>query len=244
VFFALSAYLITEILLRERRKSGSISLKNFYIRRILRIWPLYFLFLLFTFLVVPHFLPGERFRWPARLAFLVFLGNWWTAVVKSVAAPLWSVSLEEQFYLTWPLLVRASGNWHRLACIGLLGVGVLYRSLLTHFHAARHLIEFSTFGKLDGIACGALLAFILNGRMPRLSRWRALALMAFGGLAVAVIWPVPVWASGLTNVIVAGGCAAILVSVMALQFRSATVEYLGKISYGLYVFHALAIGIA
>ena len=94
LFFTLSAYLITEILLREWRAKGSIDIGAFYVRRILRIWPLYFCFLLFTWIVVPHLLTFERFPLRAKVAYLVFVANWqWLlkTPVRSVAAILWSV---------------------------------------------------------------------------------------------------------------------------------------------------------
>ena len=108
LFFALSAYLITGLLLRERRSSGAIDVRAFYVRRILRIWPLYYFTLL---ILVPamSILPGERMPWRHFLAFGLFSGNWACAAwgyPPSSFSLLWSVSIEEQFYLAWPWLVR------------------------------------------------------------------------------------------------------------------------------------------
>ena len=76
LFFALSAYLITELLLREAAKQGTFSISAFYVRRALRIWPLYFTFLALTVLVIPTLLPQERFGPIYIFSFALFLGNW------------------------------------------------------------------------------------------------------------------------------------------------------------------------
>lgn len=123
LFFALSAYLITEILLREHRAYGQFDLRAFYIRRTLRIWPLYFFFLAFTFVAAQSLLHTESFPWRAKLMFLFFVGNWQFLLatpVHTIASPLWSVCVEEQFYLTWPLLLR---RW--MSRLPWIAVGVL-----------------------------------------------------------------------------------------------------------------------
>ncbi len=114
LFFVLSSFLITELLLRERRQTGTVHVKAFYVRRILRIWPLYFFFLFFGALL-GHFVADWHMEAPRLLAFLLLLGNWYVAVFGQTLnpiAPLWSISIEEQFYLTW----RPSGpvRWFSL----------------------------------------------------------------------------------------------------------------------------------
>src|SRR5687768_7831381 len=109
LFFALSSYLITELLLREHEQRGTFSVAAFYVRRALRIWPLYFTFLALTVLVVPTLIPTDRFGPIYITSFALFVGNWVCAAKGlpfSVASPLWSISVEEQFYIGWPLLLR------------------------------------------------------------------------------------------------------------------------------------------
>lgn len=241
LFFALSAYLITEILLRERRALGSINLRHFYVRRILRIWPLYYSFLLFSFFVVPHFRWQEHFPWKSRVLYLVFLGNWRGLAdepVNTVAAILWSVSVEEQFYLSWPLLVRGARRYHIPFCVGLLVLAVAYRGAQAQI--AGTAADLATISRLDGIAAGALLAFVLDGRFPRLSPFGGRVLMLTGFLALAGHL-ISGWAAPIANTVVAGGCVMILIGSLSLGFRNSRLEYLGKISYGLYVFHLLAL---
>src|SRR6266566_8542867 len=102
VFFILSAFLITELLLRERALRGAVDLKTFYVRRLLRIWPLYF-FAIALAAFLSSFDRSQTVGWSYALSFLFFVGNWIMAIRGSPRAtmivPLWSVSFEEQFYL-------------------------------------------------------------------------------------------------------------------------------------------------
>lgn len=79
IFFVLSAFLITELLQREKQQVGKISIYNFYIRRILRIWPLYFAALAFGFLFVLPVASRYNLSVKELLFYLFFIGNWWTA---------------------------------------------------------------------------------------------------------------------------------------------------------------------
>ncbi|MFT3713642.1 MAG: acyltransferase [Archangium sp.] len=110
VFFALSGFLITHLVLEERRLHGRLDFKVFWLRRALRIWPLYAVVLVLGFVVFPRlgFVPVERF-WP----FAIFGGNFEvldatrTAEPSVIVAPTWSISIEEQFYVVWPVLLSA-----------------------------------------------------------------------------------------------------------------------------------------
>jgi peptidoglycan/LPS O-acetylase OafA/YrhL len=110
LFFLLSGYLITTLLKIEQESIGKVDLRAFYGRRIARIWPLYYSFLVIVLLVaiaVPRELPVSG----ALLAFLFFSGNWFVYVAGGAVGGavgglgiLWSVNVEEQFYLFWPLI--------------------------------------------------------------------------------------------------------------------------------------------
>src|SRR5829696_4967534 len=134
IFFALSAYLITELLLREHRSRGSFSISAFYVRRALRIWPLYFTFLALTVFVIPTLLPRESFGPIYIASFALFVGNWVCAtkgIPFSVAGPLWSISVEEQFYIGWPLLLRFFGiNRIKQLAIAMLLLALITRVVL------------------------------------------------------------------------------------------------------------------
>jgi peptidoglycan/LPS O-acetylase OafA/YrhL len=108
LFFALSAYLITSLLLRERAATGAVDLRGFYLRRILRIWPLYLCFVAFA-AVAAKVLPWQNLPMRYVVGYSLLAGNWVYAfygLPASFATPLWTVSIEEQFYLAWPLALR------------------------------------------------------------------------------------------------------------------------------------------
>jgi peptidoglycan/LPS O-acetylase OafA/YrhL len=248
LFFTLSAYLITELLLRERRSRGAIDIRAFYIRRILRIWPLYSFALL---ILVPamSFLPGERMPWSYFASFAIFGGNWACAAwgyPPSSFALLWSVSIEEQFYLTWPWIVRMSvrlGEHHlQRAAYGMLAIATLTRIVLVIRDVHHPGIWCDTLARLDPIAGGALLACFLNGSLPTHSaRSRVLwigfgvaLLIGAGALGGNEGWPVLV-----TYPLAAAAAVMIIFGTLGCGMRAGA--YLGKISYGLYVFHAAVI---
>ena len=246
LFFALSSYLITELLLRERRSCGVIDIRAFYIRRILRIWPLYYFALL---LLVPalSILPGEQCPGAYLASFAIFGGNWACAAwgyPPSSFALLWSVSIEEQFYLAWPWLVRLGAQRLRRIACGMLAAATVTRMVLVIRDVRHPGIWCNTLARLDPIAGGALLACFLNGTVPKRSpRSRALwigfggiLLISSGALGSNDGWPVLV-----TYPLAAASSAAILLGILGAEMRAGS--YLGKISYGLYVFHVAVIRI-
>jgi peptidoglycan/LPS O-acetylase OafA/YrhL len=256
LFFALSAYLITELLLREHASRGTFSVSAFYVRRALRIWPLYFTFLALTVFVVPTIFPADRFGLIYIVSFAFFAGNWVCAangIPFSVAGPLWSISVEEQFYIGWPLLLRFFGvNRIKQLAVLLLLLALLTRVLLAAYGVKHPGVWCNTLARLDPIALGALLAFTLRGRAPRINNVLRLAL---GVGALASWWliarymnhdgttSVAAYAlSGLTSVV-------LLIAILRSEAPLLSVRpfswlvYLGRISYGLYVFHLLALAV-
>src|ERR1700730_9422778 len=142
LFFVISSFLITQLLLREREETGTLDVKAFYLRRILRIWPLYFFFIgvccALTF--VNH---SQHLEWKYIAGFLFLSGNWvfiFSGTPRSVAGPLWSISLEEQFYLCWPQVMKRAGpqGIARVAW-GMLVVATIVRAIL-----AWHRVEADT----------------------------------------------------------------------------------------------------
>src|SRR5271166_2634239 len=172
LFFILSGYLIVALLLREEARYGRIDLRAFWVRRILRIWPLYYLVLLIGFGLIPA-LQGD-IRTPAygemlrkHLApFLAFLGNWSMALIGPLPdwlSVLWSVCVEEQFYLLVPLLVAWTAPRHRRPLVSVL----ILISIAVRWQCARRsesqlLIVFNTFAQFDTLLSGVLLAMLLG----------------------------------------------------------------------------------
>jgi peptidoglycan/LPS O-acetylase OafA/YrhL len=256
LFFVLSAYLITELLLREQASRGSFSISAFYVRRILRIWPLYFTFLMIVVLVVPGILPDDNFGTLYIVSFVLFLGNWVCAangLPFSVASPLWSVSIEEQFYIFWPPLLRLAGLKRiKHLAIGLLVVALLTRILLAAYGVAHTAVWCNTFARLDSIALGALLAITLGGRVPQI---KTVGRLLLGVVALVIFLLVGKYlhqagpSSVITYLATASASVMLLVAVLRndagflLERPFSWLVYLGRISYGLYVFHLLGLAL-
>jgi peptidoglycan/LPS O-acetylase OafA/YrhL len=254
VFFLLSAYLITELLDRELSRTGGINLFHFYIRRILRIWPLYFAALLLGWLIDRHS-PVPQLSGPRMLAYLLLAGNWYTArhgMPASFVGVLWSVSVEEQFYLVWPSLRK---RLSRKAAIhaGFAALPISYCAifwLCHHEHAGNDELWVNTLVQAQFFALGCLLALLLRGRAPRWSGPVRLLLFALGLVAFfASQYYLPEEAYTLSAgyaflqyLLTALGAVMFFLSVLGLSAlgRYRPLVELGKISYGLYVFHILA----
>jgi peptidoglycan/LPS O-acetylase OafA/YrhL len=254
LFFVLSSYLITELLLREKQLIGTLDIRSFYIRRILRIWPLYFAFLALA-VALQWIVPGQHVTWRAGMWFSFLAGNWFIVFhgfPSSVIFPLWSVSIEEQFYITWPAVVRKVSETGMLVFAGLLlAVATASRIYLGMQHALEGDVWCNTFVQLDPIAAGILIAVLLKGEIPRLSRLARAAMMLAGitALALGSLYfgikndPLTTMRIVLGYPSVAIGGALLLLSVLKPHAggRNRVLIYLGRISYGLYVFHVLGL---
>ncbi len=254
LFFALSAYLITSLLLRERVATGNLDLRGFYIRRILRIWPLYLAFVAFA-AIAALLLPGQNLPLRYIAGYTLLAGNWiyvFYGLPASFAIPLWTVSIEEQFYLAWPLALRkASIRVTAFVAVALLVAASIWRFALAALAAPAQAMEYNTFTRLDPIALGILIA-LFAGKLPAFSRGQRIALLVSGVAAwIATFWftvcvhpsKLSTWQSALGHFLTAVASAGILLSVMGSQhafLRNKWLLYLGKISYGLYVLHEFA----
>ena len=254
LFFALSAYLITSLLLRERGATGNLDLRGFYIRRILRIWPLYLGFVAFA-AITARLLPGQDLPLRYVAGYTLLAGNWiyvFYGLPASFAIPLWTVSIEEQFYLAWPLALRkASIRVTAFVAAALLVLACVWRIALVVLRTPAQAMEYNTFARLDPIALGILIA-LFSSKLRVFVRWQRITLLSSGVAAwIATFWftvcahpsPLSSWQSALGHFLTALASAAILLSVMGSQnafLRNKWLLYLGKISYGLYVLHEFA----
>jgi peptidoglycan/LPS O-acetylase OafA/YrhL len=166
LFFVLSGFLITRILLDTKQSEGYF--RNFYARRCLRIWPLYYSVLLFMFVIVPFVRPSEAHAvFEARSspwwAFPIFLQNFLVPVPAMATGPLgvtWSLAVEEQFYLVWPLVVRFCTEVQ----LRKIAIAVICLSPVLRFYLSSHQVNIysNTLCRLDGLMAGALLAIIIR----------------------------------------------------------------------------------
>jgi len=260
LFFALSAFLITTLLLRERETNGRVDVRSFYIRRILRIWPLYFAFILFA-VALQLVVKSQHLGLPYVAGFFLLAGNWIYVLYglpHSIAIPLWSISIEEQFYLTWPLIVRGVSR-RRMAgfAVAVLVIATVARLALVLGRYPQAAIEYNTLARLDPIALGILLALGAD-RLPQFTDLQRLAL-AIGSVVTSVLVGTCCGLQPLDNStvspvgtivrrpLIALASTALLLAILGLRanwIRNKSVLYLGKISYGLYVLHYLGLKIA
>lgn len=264
LFFVLSSFLITSLLIRESATRGRLDVCAFWMRRILRIWPLYFAFLLAAGVV-------QHIPWQPFLLFGLFLGNWAAVpygVHRFVIAPLWSVSVEEQFYLAWPLLLLLVPR-RRLpsACLALIACSITVRAVMLAQGAWHPDIWVNTFARLDPIAIGAMIALMWDSRRPTLSAPARIGLLALSPLVLiaSVGWvahavPFPPLSPSISRgqlanyfvsyvlfyLVSAIGCGGLIIGALSSRrslLAHPSLVYLGRISYGLYVFHLAAIRI-
>jgi peptidoglycan/LPS O-acetylase OafA/YrhL len=254
VFFLLSAFLITELLNRELESVGTVHVKAFYVRRILRIWPLYYA-VFYALVLLNHVLRRVGASTAGSIAaFSLFSGNWYVfghGWLASPVSPLWSVSVEEQFYVAIPLLTyffRARGL--KIVNITLIGVAypfiVYYATHKTHGYTqwTNSFVQFQFF------AAGSLLSVYLRGRLPKLHwllRW-LFAAAALGGyyfanhvLGVDADHPHATLSGALVGWTLVLGCTILLFLSLygvAAKYMPRVLVYFGRISYGLYMVHA------
>jgi peptidoglycan/LPS O-acetylase OafA/YrhL len=258
LFFALSGYLITTLLLAERRATGDIALGAFWMRRGLRIFPLYYATLAGFVLALAAHEPSDATRHFAEsLPFYAsYTSNWF--VDFDVAHPVWfafawSLATEEQFYLWWPPFLRLGERLGpALAPLGLLlivGVdqlaelGALGSWLARGSTGARVLTSVST-----AMLLGAALAWALA--QPRGFAWlrRALALPHATAIAAAAaaawIWqPGPAIVLDLAFVALVGAAAAASgQGPIERALAARPLVYVGRVSYGVYLFHVPVLG--
>ncbi len=259
IFFFLSSYLITELLLREKRLSGTIAIPAFYARRVLRIWPLYFamIALCWSIGLVSH---SHHVSLAWGMSLVLLFTNWYTVghgYPPGFLYPLWSLSIEEQFYLLWPFLVKflSPGDLLKVTAFFILAAYVVLAHLLGQGQSLDPAVWANSIVQFQFFALGAALAVVLHGRVPKLSRLFRGMLFCSGLLclraaqaAVYVGNPAgtPTFATIAPRFLIAlAGCLCLFFSFVgspAGRLQRPFI-YLGKISYGLYVFHILWLGV-
>src|SRR5580704_4112306 len=257
VFFGISGFLITTLLLRERSKNGRISLRDFYLRRSLRIWPLYYATLgIYVLLVIFlqrgtgrdriffHFLPG----------YLTFTYTWFAGWAASGAVFnfAWSLSVEEQFYVVWALVLRIL----RGLLPAVVMILMIFLRLSVHFNVLQNFILKDSLlwriaaGISVPICLGAILAQILHSEKgfrilrPILgSKWAA-ALWILLLLASLVprqpFWQMIQW---FLVAAVVGSCVIREDNTLAPFLRFRPLAYIGLVSYGMYLLNTLVLDV-
>ncbi len=266
LFFVLSGLLITGILLDSKQKQGFFF--KFYMRRFLRIFPLYFAALMVVFLILPHFVNFDAAaREMERKQFWIwtYLANlpglkfpWEESTVLSLGH-FWSLCVEEHFYILWPTLVfLLSRRSLFIVCVVLVGIGILSRTAGSlNADNVSAIYQWSTLQRIDGLAIGAMLAIALRDQwlsacLPqgqKLKRWVLISFLLCVGL---VFLPKKLHFSvffifGETIVVVFFGF--VLLNALRSEpggrqsriLSSKVLVAFGKYSYGIYVIHGMMI---
>jgi peptidoglycan/LPS O-acetylase OafA/YrhL len=257
VFFLLSAFLITELLMREQDRLGTIHIRSFYARRMLRIWPLYFAVfygLVLLMHVIPHIGPPDPRSW---LAFTFFAGNWYICIHGWIPAypvnPMWSISIEEQFYIAIPF-IALYGRRLGLKIVAFALIAVSFG--MVTWYARKGWQGFSSqwtnsFVQFQFFSAGVLLSLALKGRTPQWNLTRRL-LGILAGIVCLFVASVylgvqadtpssTVQQAPLGWLLVLAGTTLFFLSLLGTpgRYLPKPIVYLGRISYGLYLFHQL-----
>ncbi|MDF3027772.1 MAG: acyltransferase [Fluviicola sp.] len=255
MFFSLSGFLITYLLLKEKAAAGSIDIKRFYMRRVLRIFPLYYLYLGLILLVLNYFqmeINSESF-----LMYVFLLGNIPFILGTSIdcVGHFWSLGVEEQFYLFWPIIIkkiRKPLKWVFVLLIFLLALklgarvwDILYNgSRPSVFYTILHVNRFQCMmiGALGGILFiqkHPILKIVRNP-IAEIIVWGILILVTFNQFHIASVFDNEFIAL-LTLVLI---IQQISYDGKRVNLNKGIFNWLGDISYGLYIFHPLVLLLA
>jgi peptidoglycan/LPS O-acetylase OafA/YrhL len=254
LFFVLSGLLITGVLLDAKNREGYF--KNFYARRCLRIWPLYYSSLLFMFVIVPVLHPSATAmifgaRSAPWWAYPLFLQNFLVRIptdAVGLLAVTWSLAVEEQFYLVWPLVVRfCSESQLRRIALGVILLSPALRYFLSHRGVD---IYSNTFCRLDGLMAGALLALLARSERLSPSKFTRLAwiLLFLSAPAALILEMAHARWIDFSFVTMAAASFVYLALYSENQILKASLStralvYTGTISYGIYLLEKIPIDV-
>lgn len=253
-FFTLSGFLITQLLVSEKKKDLNINIRHFYVRRILRIWPAYYMTILLSLTLMAvgiyHFPSSDKF-FIGMAGFIFMAPNvlYTFGLTFTATTPLWSIGVEEQFYLIWPWIVKKINNL--IPVLILIIITYLLVKIGTYLiHPSGGLYALIKLTRFDCMAIGGLFGMLItNSRYsfkaiifhPLTQVFTCLALLA------PFISPINLFANleiELYSII-----SAIWISNMAMNssslvtLNSSILKFFGRLSYGIYVYHLLVISL-
>ena len=266
-FFVLSGFLITYLLLKENYRTKTVSIRNFYARRILRIWPLYFLVVLLGTVAIPAFLQIINYDYPIPYThketwyyFLFFLPGLVTFYYgSSILEPLWSIGVEEVFYLLWaPVFKWLKKNLLAVICFiialkyTLLFIDYYYPSGSDVYRYLLHMFRF------ESMSIGAFGAWFIYNRakdINQLKVYRKPVQIALYGILIFFLMfykniPLQNWEKIYNHPFVSFGLNLLFIYLIMgvsmiehniIKLKGKPLEYLGDISYGIYMYHLFII---
>ncbi len=260
LFFVLSGFLITGLLLDARGTPHYF--RNFYARRTLRIFPLYYFALAVLFFVTPLFLSPtplmeasrehQIWAWTYTTNFYLAHRGTWASV--AYVSHFWSLAIEEQFYLFWPVVVLTFGTTAlRRICLGVVAGALALRLTLALLGTSQLSISVLTPCRMDALCIGALLALLVRQPegLPKLLRSPGRAALLLGALSLGLTLfrirtqlavPVVHQLVMALNALLFGALILLALdgaSRVSRVFRTPVLRFLGRYSYGLYVYHVI-----
>lgn len=265
LFFLISGFLITYLLLKEKERFGKISVRKFIIRRSLRIWPLYYLIVITAPLLIV-FLNSIRLQWmqplpdPNYFMYYLFLGNFDILLTKQWMFPfshLWSVCVEEHFYIIWPFII-AFFNIKHLKYVFAAFITVCLATRIYYFICCPDLaplaIYLNTLSRIDIIILGAIAAYIHFKKPIQLSVSKPIRILLFlviiSCFCIDYVYSFNSWFSVTIKEYLFCLCSGFLMlnflfnDNKLIHFKKKGIlHYLGKISFGIYIYHNIILGI-
>ncbi len=265
IFFLISGFLITYILLKEKETFGTIAIKKFMVRRSLRIWPLYYIIVIFApFLITfsnyikPHWMAPTPA--PNYLPYYFFLGNFdiiSTGKWMFPFAHFWSICVEEHFYFVWPFILALVPNRHLIKVfVTIIIVSMVSRGYYFTYDPSNSgaNIYLNTICKVDVIIIGAIIAYIHYRKPISLNTPKYLRILLLIGF-IGLISNVSIYVAGnLFQVLIKKYLFVIWVGFLMLNFmfnkqpiftlkKMKVLNYLGKISFGIYIYHNILLSL-
>ncbi len=250
IFFALSGFLITFLLLKEKERTLTINIKYFYMRRLLRIWPLYYLVLTITIFVYYIF---EITYNQNMVPFYIFLAANIPIIINSTLPFLghfWSIGVEEQFYLFWPWLAKIKNKIFIkvlfILLIFLIGLKILFWLINYKYNYSLPLVAISV-SRFDTMIIGGIGAFYyyhnskynkyFTNRITQIISWSILFLVAINFFHISSL---------IDNEIIALITVFIIFAQITrtnymIDLDNKVLDFIGRISFGIYVIHPLII---
>jgi len=251
LFFVLSGFLITYLLLVEKEKTKTINFKKFYLRRINRIWPIYYIsiflsFILIYFNIVPEInsLSTSFFLYFFLLANFAYVFNF---AISSIT-PLWSVGVEEQFYLIWPYIVKKTSNYLKVFT-SLVFLYLIVKVILYYvIGPSSNWFQLICFTRIDIMFLGAIGAYLVYS----IHKWLKLIfrveveIVAWLVLLISVLYQPIHLISFLDKEINSIFYFIIILNISSnpnsiINLENKFMNFIGKISYGIYVYHMIVI---
>jgi len=249
IFFLISGFLITYILLEEKKRYHKIHIGKFMIRRTLRIWPLYFLLIIISPIIVSWVDSSPN---PNYLANIFFVGNFEIINSQTWVFPFshfWSICIEEHFYLIWPFIIYFTPKKHLLSVFSLFIVSsILFRIYTSiNMNYPWYTLYLHTFSRIDVLVIGAIAAFYYSEKpfqfvISKLTRILLIVLLVISLSVESVDY----WNSILS----AGFRKYFYISIIAILLldysfnpklkhflkEKSIIHYFGKVSYGIYMY--------